>query len=200
MLENEAKAAMIHLRAGNTRRCEPEGDEMISRLGHVGIHVTDLARSRRFYEELLGLTVTDESLELQMVFLSARPEVEHHELLLCGGRESIGLEKTVQQISFRCDELGDIVEYLHRLRDAEVEIDMVVSHGNAIGIYFYDPDHNRCEVYWNSGLKARQPYLDDVDLDAPTEEILASLRESVRRYGEEGVINRDFLARQSLPS
>lgn len=171
---------------------------MISRLGHVGIHVTDLARSKEFYEKILGLTVTDESPELEMVFLSARPEVEHHELLLCGGRESIGREKTVQQISFRCDELSDVVEYHERLQAADVEIDMVVSHGNAIGIYFYDPDHNRCEVYWNSGLLARQPYLDDVDLDEPTTEILAKLRASVDAHGKDGMINQEFLERQSL--
>lgn len=173
---------------------------MISRLGHVGIHVTDLATSRQFYEELLGLTVTDESPEFDMVFLSARPEVEHHELLLCGGRETVGREKTVQQISFRCDELADVVEYSHRLKAANVEIDMVVSHGNAIGIYFYDPDHNRCEVYWNSGLTARQPYLDDVDLEAPTAEILAKLEASVQAHGKDGLINRDFLERQSISS
>jgi catechol 2,3-dioxygenase-like lactoylglutathione lyase family enzyme len=164
----------------------------------VGIHVTDLAASRKFYEELLGLTVTDESPEFDMVFLSARPDVEHHELLLCGGRESVGLEKTVQQISFRCDELADVVEYFQRLQEAKVEIDMVVSHGNAIGIYFYDPDHNRCEVYWNSGLLARQPYLDEVDLDASTQEILAKLQASVEAHGKDGLINRDFLERQSI--
>ena len=61
---------------------------MISGLGHVGIHVQDLEASRKFYSELLGLTVTDESPELGMVFLSAQPEVEHHELLLCGGRDA----------------------------------------------------------------------------------------------------------------
>jgi len=33
-----------------------------------------------------------------------------------------------------------------RLRDAGVEFDMIVSHGNAIGMYFFDPDHNRLSL------------------------------------------------------
>jgi catechol 2,3-dioxygenase-like lactoylglutathione lyase family enzyme len=171
---------------------------MISRLGHVGIHVRDLEESKRFYAGLLGLTVTDESPEMGMTFLSARPEIEHHELLLCSGRDAAVAGKIVQQISFRCDRLEDIVEYHRRFEDAGVEVDMVVSHGNAIGIYFYDPDHNRCEVYWNTGLQARQPYLENVDLTAPVAEILAGLAESVRVHGEDGVVDPVFASRQSL--
>lgn len=171
---------------------------MISRLGHVGIHVEDLEASKAFYSELLGLTVTDESAGLDMVFLSARPEVEHHELLLCAGRDADRDAKVVQQISFRCDSLEDVIEYHQRLSAADVEFDMIVSHGNAIGIYFFDPDHNRCEVYWNSGLEARQPYLEGVDLTRPKEEILAELKASVAAHGKDGYVNRDFAARQEL--
>ena len=173
---------------------------MISRLGHVGIHVRDLEKSKRFYSELLGLTVTDVDPTMEMVFLSARPEVEHHELLLCGGRDAPLDEKMVQQISFRCDTLEDVIEHYNRLAAADVEIDMVVSHGNAIGVYFYDPDHNRCEVYWNTGLHARQPYLEGVDLSRPVDEIIAIVEESVRLYGEDGFVDADFAARQSLPT
>jgi catechol 2,3-dioxygenase-like lactoylglutathione lyase family enzyme len=172
---------------------------MISRLGHVGIHVRDLETSKRFYSELLGLTVTDVDEKLEMVFLSARPEIEHHELLLCGGRDASLEEKLVQQISFRCDTLEDVIDHFQRLTAAKVEIDMVVSHGNAIGVYFYDPDHNRCEVYWNTGLLARQPYLEGVDLTRPVAEIVALVEESVRLYGEDGIVDADFAARQSLP-
>src|SRR5277367_4610491 len=92
-----------------TLRRRRRGGNMISRLGHVGIHVRDLATSRRFYSELLGLTVTDENPEMELVFLSARPEVEHHELLLCGGRDAGLDERLVQQISFRCDTLEDVI-------------------------------------------------------------------------------------------
>jgi catechol 2,3-dioxygenase-like lactoylglutathione lyase family enzyme len=173
---------------------------MISGLGHVGIHVRDLEKSKWFYSEVLGLTVTDVDPALQLVFLSARPDVEHHELLLCGGRDAPLEDKLVQQISFRCDTLGDVIEHYHRLTAADVEIDQVVSHGIAIGVYFYDPDHNRCEVYWTTGLAARQPYIESIDLTRPVEEIMAEVAESVRVYGQDGFVDADFAARQSLPT
>ena len=51
-------------------------------LGHTGLWVTDLAVMRDFYERVVGLTVTDEDEEQGIVFLSAQPEVEHHEFVL----------------------------------------------------------------------------------------------------------------------
>lgn len=172
----------------------------ISRLGHVGIHVRDLERSKAFYTDVLGLTVTDEDEAMGMVFLSARPEVEHHELLLCRGRSAEGDGLLLQQISFRCPTLEDVVAFRERLAAAGVELDMVVSHGNAIGIYFYDPDHNRCEVYWGTGLPARQPYLDDVDLTEPADAIMAKVQASVAAHGEDGWVNQELLAEQDLMS
>jgi hypothetical protein len=144
--------------------------------------------------------VTDEDPTLEIVFLSARPEIEHHELLLSGGRDAPLAERLAQQISFRCDTVEDVIEHYQCLTAAKVEIDMGVSHGNAIGVYFYDPDHNRCVVYWNTGLRARHPYLEGVDLTRPVAEIIALVEESVRRYGEDGIVDADFAARQSLPT
>lgn len=170
----------------------------ISRLGHVGIHVRDLERSKAFYTEVLGLSVTDADDEMGMVFLSARPEVEHHELLLCRGRTGDSDVLVLQQISFRCPNLEDVIAFKDRLEAAGVELDMVVSHGNAVGIYFFDPDHNRCEVYWATGLAARQPYLDDVDLGLEPEAIVASVEHSVAEHGEKGWVNPELLAKQDL--
>ena len=171
---------------------------MISRLGHVGIHVHDLKESKRFYSELLGLVVTDESPELGLVFLSAQPDVEHHELLLCGGRDAPPHATVIQQISFRCEHLEDVIKLHRRLKESEVEFDMVVSHGNAIGMYFFDPDHNRCEIYWPTGLKARQPYLEPVDLDRPPDELLAELQASVDAHGTVGFVDPGLATAQGL--
>ncbi len=56
----------------------------IERLAHVGIHVEDHDRAVAFYRDVLGLQVTDSEPELGMTFLSSRPDVEHHELLIAG--------------------------------------------------------------------------------------------------------------------
>ena len=54
----------------------------IARLGHIGIHCSDLAAQEEFYTQVLGLTVTDRDDDAGLIFLSAQPEVEHHEVLL----------------------------------------------------------------------------------------------------------------------
>ena len=170
----------------------------IARLGHVGLHVNDLNASTAFYRDVLGLTVTDKDPEVGMVFLSARPEVEHHELLLCEGRDTPMEAKLVQQVSFRCDTLEDVRGYYQRLRENDVRIDMTVSHGNAIGMYFYDPDGNRCEVYCSTGFEARQPYLVHVDLEKPADVLLSEVAVSVAEHGSTGYVEPRFLELQDI--
>jgi catechol-2,3-dioxygenase len=50
---------------------------------------------------------------------------------------------------------------------------MVVSHGNAFGCYFRDPEGNRIEVYWKTGRDWPQPCADPIDLDQTEEQLLA---------------------------
>jgi hypothetical protein len=64
----------------------------------------------------------------------------------------------------------------------------VLSHGNAIGVYFFDPEGNRAEVYCQTGLEARQPYVMDVDLERPVAELMQEVEESVRQYGATGIM------------
>jgi catechol-2,3-dioxygenase len=166
----------------------------VARLGHVGLHVQDLDRAKDFYREVMGLTVTDEDSERGMVFMSSRPEEEHHELLLCRGR-NVGEEaKVVQQISFRCNSLDDVLGFYRRFKQYGIKFDMVLSHGNAVGVYVFDPEGNRIETYWNTGLKAKQPYGEVLDLERPAAELLQHIREHVAQYGDSGFIDPSRLA------
>lgn len=170
----------------------------IATLGHVGIHVRDLERAKGFYRDVLGLTVTDEDPERGMVFMSACPEQEHHELLLVGGRDTPNGTIHLQQIAFRCNSLEDLIEFSQRFADRGVPLDMVVSHGNAIGIYFFDPEQNRCEVYWQTGLPARQPYLEAIDLTQKPDDILRAVQQSVAAHGDRGYMDESLLGGQNL--
>ncbi len=170
----------------------------ISRLAHVGIHVEDLDRAVAFYRDVLGLQVTDSQPDMGIAFLSSRPEEEHHELFLAAGRTSPRDSLMLQQISWRCPTLDDVLDFHHRLLAHGVQLDMEVSHGNAIGIYFYDPEGNRNEVYWPTGLTARQVYLEGVDLEAPADEILAKVKASVEAHGATGYLEPGFLDRQMV--
>jgi catechol-2,3-dioxygenase len=145
----------------------------VTSLGHVGLYVGDIERSKAFYRDILGLKVSDESPNRGAVFMTAKDRLEeHHELLLLPGRED---GKIVQQISFRCASLADIKEFHRVFLQNKVPINRIVSHGNAIGIYFQDPDGNQVEVYWPTGIDWPQPFGKPVDLTVTDEEILGQL-------------------------
>ena len=86
----------------------------------------------------------------------------------------------------------------HVLREHGVTFDIVVSHGNAVGVYFRDPEENRLEIYWATGLQARQPYLERVDLTEAPDEIMRKIRQSVAVHGATGIVDRSALAEQNI--
>jgi catechol-2,3-dioxygenase len=140
-------------------------------LGHVGLSVRDVERELAFFRDVIGLSVTDRS-ESGATFMSARPDEEHHELLLAPNPETTG---GPQQISFYCGSLAELKEYRQRFVDHDVRFHRIVSHGNAIGIYVLDPEDNVVEVYWHTGLKWPQPFGKQIDLTRSDVEILAAL-------------------------
>jgi catechol-2,3-dioxygenase len=170
----------------------------IAKLGHVGIHCNDLEATTAFYRDVLGLTVTDEDPVAGMAFLSSQPEHEHHELVLMRGRDVPVGAMMLQQISFRCNTLADVLEFYARFKAERVVFDQVVTHGNAIGVYFFDPEGNRCEVYWPTGLHARQPFLNAIDLTQPPDAILAAIQGLVERYGTTGHVDKTLLHQQNI--
>jgi catechol-2,3-dioxygenase len=146
----------------------------ILELGHTGLWVDDLGVMRDFYTRVLGLTVTDEDEELGIVFLSSRPDIEHHEMVLQRGRTAPREVRLTHQISWRVDSLRALVQFHHRFRDEGVPVQQEVTHGNAFGIYFFDPEGNRNEVYLRIDRDIRQPFRKTLDLDQPLAEILTA--------------------------
>jgi catechol 2,3-dioxygenase-like lactoylglutathione lyase family enzyme len=147
----------------------------VTSLGHVGLYVRDIERSKAFYRDILGLKVSDESPKTGSAFMTAQDRLaEHHELLLMPGRERED-GKVVQQISFRCASLADVKEFYRLFLQHNIPIIRTVSHGNAVGCYFQDPDGNQLEVYWPTGVDWPQPFGKPVDLTASDEEIIANL-------------------------
>jgi|GEM_PF-103838 catechol 2,3-dioxygenase-like lactoylglutathione lyase family enzyme len=170
----------------------------IERLAHVGIFVRDLETSINFYQNILGLTMSDDDRAHGLVFFSSHPDDEHHEVLLTTGRTVPIEAKLIQQISFRCETLADVIAYWKRFVANDVKILYTVTHGNAVACYFFDPDDNICEVYWRTGLKARQGFLVGVDLNLPEDEILAYVRQVVAEHGETGYVDMKLLEVQKI--
>lgn len=146
---------------------------MITGLGHTGLWVNDLDRMRDFYERLLGLTVTDEDAENGIVFFSARPDEEHHEFVLQRGRQAPRDVKLIHQMSWRVESLSDLREFHRRFVAEGVRVQQEVTHGNAFGIYFYDPEGNRNEVYLRIDRDVPQPFRKTLNLDQEPEAVYA---------------------------
>lgn len=147
-------------------------------LGHVGIYADDLMKQRDFYSRVIGLKIADEDLEGRgMVFMSADPVSEHHEFVLMKGRVISDDAKVIQQISFKVPEIDDLREYKKRLDAENITIERIVSHGNAFGMYFFDPEGNRVELYYRTGFPVPQPHGDLIDLGRTDEELLGDARE-----------------------
>ncbi len=45
-----------------------------------------------------------------------------------------------------------LLRYFTVLTEYGAQLDRVPDHGNAIGIYLFDPENNKLEVYWQTGL------------------------------------------------
>lgn len=165
----------------------------VAELGHVGIRCFDVEKQLEFYTEVLGLVVTDHDPALGNYFLSARPDDEHHELLLAKGRDVAPDGRLLQQISFRCETFEDVVGLYRQLKEYGTTFDMIVSHGNAVGVYFFDPEGNRAEVYWRTGLVARQPFIENIDIETPADQLMDAIRASVEKFGASGFTEESYV-------
>ena len=145
----------------------------VTGLGHVGIFVEDPQKMIDFYTGVLGMTLTDRGGPDRGIFLSARPDQEHHEFVFARAPE--GQKTMAQQISFTVGSLSDLKELHGRIIDAGCSIDRIINHGIAFGCYFRDPEDNRIEVYWSTGMDYPQPHGDTIDLTLPEPELLQIL-------------------------
>jgi glyoxylase I family protein len=117
-------------------------------LDHVVLRVRDQAASRRFYTEVLGLTLDHVNEPIRLVQLRCGRHLI--DLLPLGDGEAPAPTARVDHVclSVRCDDLGAAAAAL-RARGVEVEGD-VVSRRGAFGqgpsLYIRDPDGYRIEL------------------------------------------------------
>ena len=144
----------------------------VSGLGHIGIYVRDIERMTAFYRDFLGMQVTKQDPAGRMVFLSSDPERVDHEIALMQGRGAEDGPPLIQQISLRVPSLDDLRGFHRRLKQEGYRIDQVVTHLSAIGCYFFDPEGNRTEVFWLTGLPSWVMIGVPIDIERPDAEIM----------------------------
>ena len=153
---------------------------------HMGIYVADVERMQDFYTRVLGFTVTDRGpLEtargaVELVFLSRDPG-EHHQIILASGRPAQAGFNIVNQISFRADDFAALREMHRRLQREGVAELAPVSHGNALSVYFRDPEGNRIELFIDTPWYCRQPLRVPMDMKLSDQELWAWAEAEARR-------------------
>jgi len=148
---------------------------------HMGIYIADLARMEDFYTRVLGFAVTDrgELGSLTIVFLSLDPR-EHHQIILATGRRDAAFNP-INQISFRLAELAGLKAMARRLQDEGAKDISPISHGNALSVYFRDPEGNRLEIFIDTPWYVRQPLRIPMDLSLPDAALWAWAEAEARR-------------------
>ena len=137
----------------------------IKGVGHVGILVSDLERSFRFYTEVLGCKVTSRRKGpdgSETAFL--RFDDVHHDFVISSAPPGVDVtaagprERLIQQIAFEVEDRDEFLKALAHLHAKGVKlingplIHGFESGGNLSGsgsrsFYFHDPDGNRLEIY-----------------------------------------------------
>lgn len=126
-------------------------------IGHAGINVTDLARSKHFYSEIFGWTVQAEGSEGDMPY-AFLGDVDRLVVTLWQqgeGRFDAG-RPGLHHLAFEVPVIDQVKEAEARVREAGARLyhDGVVPHGEGVssgGIFFEDPDGTRLEIYAAAG-------------------------------------------------
>lgn len=154
---------------------------MKPQLAHVGVYVTDPEPMIRFYQDVVGLTVTDRGIsssgKVPIIFMSANP-TQHHQFVLVQGRAKEA-QSTVNQLSFKVETLNELREVAAKATARGVKL-RPVSHGNAWSVYFPDPEGNQIEIYLDTPWHVAQPHGDPIDFSKSDAEIHAETEAKVR--------------------
>ena len=133
---------------------------------HFGFFVRDIERMTDFYTRLLGFAVSDrgELGKVSLAFLTRDPR-EHHQIVLASGRPDNLPFNAINQISFRMQDFAGLREMYRALQAEDGVSDIApVSHGNALSVYFRDPEGNRIELFVDTPWYVDQPMRIPMDM------------------------------------
>lgn len=152
-------------------------------LSHVGYFVTDVNKMVDFYTRVLKFVVSDRGDRDDggaIVFMTRDPR-EHHQLVFATGKPAQLDFNIVNQISFRVDSLATLREMSRALQKEPIQKMLgPITHGNALSVYFLDPEGNRVELLIDTPWYVPQPHRLAVDLEQPDDQLWAGIEKHCR--------------------
>jgi catechol 2,3-dioxygenase-like lactoylglutathione lyase family enzyme len=155
------------------------------RIGHIGMVARDLPRMVAFYEEVLGMQVSDrmpypaDSPYHEAVWL--RINSDHHVISMFGLREHDAplngsgrhARPGMHHLAFEMASFEDLKRAVRFVRDAGIEVQgqRTGGPGCQLRLYFWDPEDNMIELYWAldqigwDGATRPYPAVETIDLE-----------------------------------
>lgn len=149
---------------------------------HTVLKVRDLEAMSAFYADALGFRIADRGSlgpGVEAVFMSGSSS-DHHQFALMTGR---GPEEasSLDHNAFRVESLDDVKEMVEWANaDERVAAAFPVTHGNAISVYFADPEGNGIEVFCDTPWHVQQPQVRGWDPSLTNDEVLVAVEADFR--------------------
>ena len=126
--------------------------------GHIGLNVSDLTRSKRFYQDVFGFDLAGESNAEGRTFAFLAQNNAVVLTLWQQTHESFATNKAgLHHLAFQVDSIEQVKEAEQRLRQlgAVIHYGGVTAHAEGAdsgGVYFEDPDRIRLEIFAPTGV------------------------------------------------
>lgn len=146
-----------------------------------------------FYRDILGFQISDRGPlgpeGPEIVFLTTA-STDHHQLALAATRDA-SEASSLDHVAFRVPSIAEVRSIFEVVSDDDrVSRVAPVTHGNAISVYFSDPEENSIEIFCDSPWHVAQPQIRGWDPRLTDEEVLASVREAFSDQPEFGPMDR----------
>lgn len=120
------------------------------RLGHLVLYVSDLQKSRHFYQEVIGLQLSGTLFDGRAITLTGGRT--HHELMLVAAGEGAlrraGGQLGLHHFAFCVGEGLEVIRCVKtRLETHGVSLLGASDHTITYSLYLHDPDGNMVELY-----------------------------------------------------
>src|SRR5262245_6237430 len=147
-------------------------------IGHIVLNVSDVERSTKFYQEVVGFQLARYRPDGTGAFLTCG--IVHHNLALfkapAGAQGYTKGQVGLNHFAFKVDSYEALQAAHKRLIAANATIDHIVDHGMTRSVYFLDPDGIEMELFCDTfdteeeGLafmKATPGQAKPIDITAP---------------------------------